>query len=143
MPTSTILPYFLQAGCPSCRSTNSVKALKAFSNPLLTTVMHTKDTNIIKKPRFACHVPCPAWKWNVAILATSRATQRITISVMTSGHSTLTTGRIATTCEWFSGIRHVAPVCTTTQYMLPWAHPSCTSKMASRSVQLFLHSSRQ
>ena len=28
MPTSTI-PQFLQAGCPSCRPTNSVKALKA------------------------------------------------------------------------------------------------------------------
>jgi len=27
--TSTIPPYFLQAGCPSCRPTNSVKALKA------------------------------------------------------------------------------------------------------------------
>ena len=29
-PTSTI-PHFLQAGCPSCRPTNSVKALKATS----------------------------------------------------------------------------------------------------------------
>jgi len=28
VPTSTI-PHFLQAGCPSCRPTNSVKALKA------------------------------------------------------------------------------------------------------------------
>ena len=28
MPTSTISP-FLQAGCPSCRPTNSIKALKA------------------------------------------------------------------------------------------------------------------
>jgi len=27
--TSTIPPYFLQAGCPSCHPTNSVKALKA------------------------------------------------------------------------------------------------------------------
>jgi len=31
MPTSTIFPIFLQAGCPSCRPTNSVKALKANS----------------------------------------------------------------------------------------------------------------
>jgi len=29
MPTSTIPPYFLQAGCPSCHPTKSVKALKA------------------------------------------------------------------------------------------------------------------
>jgi len=28
VPTSTV-PHFLQAGCPSCRPTNSVKALKA------------------------------------------------------------------------------------------------------------------
>jgi len=27
--TSTIAPHFLRAGCPSCRPTNSVKALKA------------------------------------------------------------------------------------------------------------------
>jgi len=25
------IPHFIQAGCPSCRSTNSVKALKATS----------------------------------------------------------------------------------------------------------------
>ena len=31
MPTSTIPPYFVRAGCPSCRPTNSVKALKATS----------------------------------------------------------------------------------------------------------------
>jgi len=31
MPTSTIPPYFLRTGCPSCRPTNSVKALKATS----------------------------------------------------------------------------------------------------------------
>jgi len=30
VPTSTI-PHFLQAGCPSCHPTNSVKALKATS----------------------------------------------------------------------------------------------------------------
>ena len=29
MPTSTIPPYFLRVGCPSCHPTNSVKALKA------------------------------------------------------------------------------------------------------------------
>jgi len=29
VPTSTILPIFLQARCPSCRPTNSVKAMKA------------------------------------------------------------------------------------------------------------------
>ena len=31
MPTTTIPPYFLQAGRPSCRPTNSIKALKATS----------------------------------------------------------------------------------------------------------------
>ena len=31
-PNSTIPPYFLRAGCPSCRPTNSVKALKATSS---------------------------------------------------------------------------------------------------------------
>jgi len=30
VPTSTV-PHFSQAGCPSCRPTNSVKALKATS----------------------------------------------------------------------------------------------------------------
>ena len=34
MPTSTIPPIYLQAGCPSCRPTNSVKALKATNSSL-------------------------------------------------------------------------------------------------------------
>jgi len=29
VPTSTILPIFLQAGCPSYRTSNNVKVLKA------------------------------------------------------------------------------------------------------------------
>jgi len=36
---------FLQAGCPSCRPTNSVKALKAYSK------WHKKNNKIMKKDR--------------------------------------------------------------------------------------------
>jgi len=36
--TSTSPLSFLQAGCPSCRPTNSVKALKAHSNQQLTNI---------------------------------------------------------------------------------------------------------
>ena len=36
MPTSSIPPFFLQAGCPSCCPTNSVKALKATQHLLVT-----------------------------------------------------------------------------------------------------------
>jgi len=35
-------------------------------------------------------------------------------TMLTSGQSNLTTGRIATAYGWFSDIRHVAPVCTRT-----------------------------
>ena len=38
--TSTPTLFFLQAGCPSCRPTNSVKALKAF----VWTIMHLLKT---------------------------------------------------------------------------------------------------
>jgi len=34
---------FLQAGCPSCRPTNSVKALKGIINQLLTNKNETTD----------------------------------------------------------------------------------------------------
>jgi len=48
-------PYFLQAGCPSCRPTNSVKALKANK--------HKKT-----KARFSRLLQHPAWKWREPIL---------------------------------------------------------------------------
>jgi len=43
--------------------------------------------------------------------------------IITSGRSNLTTGRIAATHGWFSGIRLVAPVCTP-HSTFPWVHPS-------------------
>jgi len=47
--TSTPPLSFLQAGCPSCRPTNSVKALKAVQGPkmklkLVLTVWHPKNS---------------------------------------------------------------------------------------------------
>jgi len=46
------------------------------------------------------------------------------LAYITSGQSNLTTGRIAAVHVRFNGFRQVVPVCTTTQYMLPWANPS-------------------
>jgi len=39
---------FLQAGCPSCRPTNSVKALKAYCSVTVVTVIISKMTNFVK-----------------------------------------------------------------------------------------------
>ena len=40
---------FLQAGCPSCRPTNSVKALKAiFSGPISTTLNPNSNRGVIE-----------------------------------------------------------------------------------------------
>jgi len=38
--SSPTTQFFLQAGCPSCRPTNSVKALKAYDGRLKTTWRH-------------------------------------------------------------------------------------------------------
>ena len=43
---------------------------------------------------------------------------------LTSGRYNLTKGRIAAAHGRFSRIRQVAPMFTSTYYMLPWAHPS-------------------
>jgi len=45
------------------------------------------------------------------------------------GQSNMTTGCIAATRGRFSGIRQVAPVCTGTLHMLPWAAPSPNPKL--------------
>ena len=55
--TSTPPPSCLQAGCPSCRPTNSVKALKAVQ-----THRHT-DVKILP-PTFSRKQSCSACRWN-------------------------------------------------------------------------------
>ena len=59
---------FLQTGCPSCRPTNSVKAMKAISNNSHTTSKYTENatTNCFRlKPSIQCQstllkkCPCP------------------------------------------------------------------------------------
>ena len=69
--------------------------------------------------------------------------------------SNLTSGRIAATDGRFNRIRQVAPMCpherahwrhlaNTIELVLPSAHPTeFTTQTANRSVQSFLHSSRQ
>jgi len=57
--------------------------------------------------------------------------------MVTSGHSNLTTGCIAAAHGLFSGIRQMAPVCTTCFF----GPPESKSQTASRSVQPFLHGS--
>jgi len=39
---------FLQAGCPSCHPTNSVKTLKAYCSVTVVTVIISKMTNFVK-----------------------------------------------------------------------------------------------
>jgi len=59
-------PIFLQAGCPSCRPTNSVKALKAThhlcSVPKTTVLhlvmLHVYDNAVILTQHFNSHLPC-------------------------------------------------------------------------------------
>ena len=55
-------------------------------------------------------------------------TMKNCLNNLTNRQNNLTTGRIAAAYGRFSGIRQVAPVCTPTQYMLPWALPSPNTK---------------
>jgi len=43
----------------------------------------------------------------------------------------------------FSSFRQVAPICTPIEYIVPYPYTDSASQTASRSVQPFLHSSRQ
>jgi len=47
--TSTSLLSFLQAGCPSCRPTNSVKALKALSKYICTAQKNQSQSVVISR----------------------------------------------------------------------------------------------
>jgi len=59
-----------------------------------------------------------------------RTTTELTIKQqIIRGQSNMTTGCIAATHGQFSGIRQVAPVCTGTLYMLPWATLSPNPKL--------------
>jgi len=55
--TSTPPLSFLQAGCPSCHPTNSVKALKALEVYLLTlTIRRMTISHTAQFPNFSCHL---------------------------------------------------------------------------------------
>ena len=66
---------FLQARCPSCCPTNSVKALKAVNWKLLVDKQTPNCTFRVwhhhcRLAGFSCLVQCRVWKWRGSILAT-------------------------------------------------------------------------
>jgi len=81
VPTSTIPPYFLWARCPSCRPTNSVKALKATSafrlgrrrqsSPQRCYVHHLRTlVHLIKNLKiYAIYLQRFSWKMKVVVVA--------------------------------------------------------------------------
>ena len=52
---------FLQARCPSCRPTNSVKALKAFTVRLTSKFATNSYLNIPPHPIYVATLPCEIW----------------------------------------------------------------------------------
>jgi len=53
---------FLQAGCPSCRPTNSVKALKAMKAHVIRINNNTLNCNYLVAHTVNCHHPAPTIK---------------------------------------------------------------------------------